>query len=69
MDWATERKLPIRLYLELEDQPAIRTENTMKEPTQKNNRKDMHPEEKEKTVNEKDHTKREITRANTGETL
>ena len=36
MDCATERKLPIRLYLELEDQPAKRTQNTITEPKQKN---------------------------------
>lgn len=36
MDWATERRLPIRLYLELDDQPDNRTEKTMIEPTQKN---------------------------------
>ncbi len=36
MDWATDRKAPIREYLELEDQPAKRTLNTMIEPIQKN---------------------------------
>lgn len=36
IDWATERRLPIKEYLELEDQPAIKTEKTMIEPTQKN---------------------------------
>jgi len=36
MDWATERNLPISLYLELEDQPARRTPKTIKEPMQKN---------------------------------
>ena len=36
IDWATERKLPIREYLELEDQPASKTANTIIEPTQKN---------------------------------
>ncbi len=35
IDWATERRLPIRLYLELEDQPDRSTENTITEPTQK----------------------------------
>jgi hypothetical protein len=36
IDWATERRLPIKLYLELEDQPDRRTENTIIDPTQKN---------------------------------
>ena len=36
MDWAIERRLPIREYFELEDQPAKRTENTIAEPIQKN---------------------------------
>lgn len=36
MDWATERNLPIKLYLELEDQPDKRTGKTIKEPKQKN---------------------------------
>lgn len=36
IDWATERNLPIKLYLELEDQPASKTEKTIIEPTQKN---------------------------------
>lgn len=36
IDWATERSLPIRLYLELEAQPDRRTEKTITEPTQKN---------------------------------
>jgi len=40
MDWATERSLPIRLYLELDDQPAINTENTRIEPKQKNKTKE-----------------------------
>jgi len=35
IDWATERKLPINLYLELEDHPLNSTENTITEPTQK----------------------------------
>lgn len=35
IDWATERRLPIRLYLELEDHPDIKTANTIIEPTQK----------------------------------
>ena len=56
MDWATERSLPIKLYLELEDQPDIRTEKIIKDPTQKNIRKDMQPEEKAKTVKEKAQT-------------
>lgn len=53
----------------MEDQPAIRTEKTIKEPTQKNIRKDIQPEEKEITVKEKDHTKREIHKANIGDKL
>ena len=36
IDWATERRLPIRLYLELEDQPASKTEKTIRDPMQKN---------------------------------
>ena len=40
IDCATERRLPIRLYLELEDQPANRTENTIIELTQKNKTKE-----------------------------
>ena len=35
MDWATDRRLPIREYLEFEDQPANKTEKTRIEPTQK----------------------------------
>jgi len=37
IDCATERRLPIRLYLEFEDHPARRTAKTITEPTQKNN--------------------------------
>lgn len=40
MDWATERKLPMSLYLEFEDQPEMRTENTKIEPKQKKNTKE-----------------------------
>lgn len=40
MDWATDRRLPINLYLELEDQPDIRTEKTITEPTQKKSTKE-----------------------------
>ena len=36
MDCATERRLPIREYLELDDQPASKTEKTITELTQKN---------------------------------
>ena len=36
LDWVTERRLPIRLYLELDAHPDSRTENTITEPTQKN---------------------------------
>ena len=35
MDWATERRLPIKLYLELEDHPANNTLKTIIEPKQK----------------------------------
>lgn len=59
----------MRLYLELEDHPAIKTEKIMNEPTQKNIRKDIQPDEKEKTVKEKDQTKRDKQRAKIGEML
>lgn len=36
IDWATERKLPISLYLELEDHPLKRFDKTITEPKQKN---------------------------------
>lgn len=36
IDWATERSLPIKEYLELEDQPASKTEKTITDPIQKN---------------------------------
>ena len=39
MDCATERSLPIKLYFELEDQPANKTQNTIIEPKQKNTKK------------------------------
>jgi hypothetical protein len=32
MDWATDRNLPIKEYLELEDHPATRIANTKMEP-------------------------------------
>ena len=35
-DWATDRREPIKEYLELDDQPANKTANTIIEPTQKN---------------------------------
>lgn len=40
MDWATERKLPTKLYLEFEDQPDKRTGKTKKEDIQKNMNKE-----------------------------
>lgn len=46
IDWATERRLPIKLYLELEDHPAIKTGKTMKEPKQKNTIKEKFKENK-----------------------
>jgi hypothetical protein len=41
----------------------------MKDPTQKNIRKEKQPEEKEKKVNEKDQTNKEIVKAITGDRL
>ena len=40
IDWATERRLPIKLYLELEAQPAARTPKTIIDPKQKKNKKE-----------------------------
>lgn len=40
IDWAIERSLPIKEYLELEDQPDNNTEKTIMEPTQKNIKKE-----------------------------
>ena len=40
MDWATERRLPTSLYLELDDQPDKRTGKTRKELKQKNMNKE-----------------------------
>ena len=40
IDCATERRLPINEYLELEDQPAIRTAKTIIEPIQKKTTKE-----------------------------
>jgi hypothetical protein len=36
IDWATDRKLPIKEYLELEDQPDIKTGKTIAEVITKN---------------------------------
>jgi len=55
--------------LELEDHPAIKTEKIIKDPTQKNINRDMHPEEKEITVKEKAQTNTDNTRASMGDKL
>jgi hypothetical protein len=47
----------------------MRTEKIIKEPTQKNIRKEKHPPEKEKAVKEKAQTNRERKRARIGEAL
>jgi hypothetical protein len=36
IDWATERNLPTREYLELEDHPEIKTGITIAEPIARN---------------------------------
>lgn len=40
MDWAIERRLPIKEYLELEDQPESKTAKIITELTQKNIKKE-----------------------------
>ena len=69
MDWATERSLPIREYLEFEDQPANKTENTIKDLIQKNIKNDKLRLNKKYKEGKLIHKKRERNKARWGEKL
>ena len=64
-----ERRQPIKLYLELEAHPDIRTAKTIKELTQKNIKKEKQPEENEIEIKTKDHKKRDNNKATIGDKL
>lgn len=69
IDWATERKQPIKLYLELEDQPLTKTENTKEEPKQKNKSIEKLKEKTVTSIGRNSHTTRAKTNPIWGETL
>lgn len=59
----------MRLYLELEDQPDIKTEKTMIEPIQKNIIKEKEPVEYETGMKANNHMQTDNIRATIGDIL